>query len=231
MDLASGVCHYCTVGLPPEKLFYLYIPSGCLDSSLLSQTEGDSCHRRSLQCSWSGLHYFVQWQQIHRHDRAITWRQQATYCVGTLSYGLHVMAGVWAPCLLGCVLYIYINALQHFNIFYRTKGNRRITRTRQSMHFSQEHQKYSQAFCEGTYPPVSFMYWHSSSACSHFLSRNFKYLLMYTHNYYFDTLKDFNTILFKTLILELHTKKIWIKLLLFCKPGLPDRKKPWTGLS
>lgn len=39
MDLASGLCHYCTMGLPPEKLFYLYIPIGCLDSSLLLQTE------------------------------------------------------------------------------------------------------------------------------------------------------------------------------------------------
>lgn len=46
MDLASGLCHYCTMGLPPENLFYLYIPIGCLDSSLLLQTEGDSCHRR-----------------------------------------------------------------------------------------------------------------------------------------------------------------------------------------
>lgn len=51
MDLASGLCHYCTMGLPPEKLFYLYIPSGCLDSSLLLQTEGDSRRRRSPQRS------------------------------------------------------------------------------------------------------------------------------------------------------------------------------------
>lgn len=59
-----------------------------------------------------------------------------------LEYELHV-------CLAqqGCVLYIYIcNALQHFNIIYRTKGNRRITRMRQSMHFVFSHQKYSQAF-------------------------------------------------------------------------------------
>lgn len=57
MDLASGLCHYCTMGLPPEKLFYLYIPIGCLDSSLLLQTEGDSCHRRSyaVLAKWSPL--------------------------------------------------------------------------------------------------------------------------------------------------------------------------------
>lgn len=33
-----------------------------------------------------------------------------------------------------CFVYIY-NALQHFNIIYKTKGNRRINRLRQSMHF------------------------------------------------------------------------------------------------
>lgn len=31
----------------------------------------------------------------------ITWRQRATYCVGTLSYGLYLMAGVLSPCLFG----------------------------------------------------------------------------------------------------------------------------------
>lgn len=31
----------------------------------------------------------------------ITWRQRATYCVGTLSYGLYLMAGVLPPCLFG----------------------------------------------------------------------------------------------------------------------------------
>lgn len=46
MDLVSGLCHYCTMGLPPEELFNLYIPVGCLYSNLWLQTEGDSCHRR-----------------------------------------------------------------------------------------------------------------------------------------------------------------------------------------
>lgn len=48
------------------------------------------------------------------------------------------------------------NALQHFSIFYRTKGNRRITRMRQSIHFSRKRQNFSQAFFDGTYPRVSF---------------------------------------------------------------------------
>lgn len=92
-----------------------------------------------LQCLLSGLHRFVHWEQVKRQERAITWRQRATYCVGTLSYGLHVIAGVGAPCWFGpneAVFCIYIyNALQHFNIIYKTKGNRRINRLRQSMHF------------------------------------------------------------------------------------------------
>lgn len=45
--MVSGLCHYCTMGLPPEKLFYLYIPVGCLDLSLLLGAGGQ---RRSLQC-------------------------------------------------------------------------------------------------------------------------------------------------------------------------------------
>lgn len=122
MDLASGLCHYCTMGLPPEKLFYLYIPIGCLDSSLLLQTEWDSCDRESFAVLVEVVSIvFVHWGQIKRQEGAITWRQRATYCVGTLFYGLHVMTRVWAPCLFGpeeagfCIYtYIYIKRLTTF---------------------------------------------------------------------------------------------------------------------
>ena len=156
------------MGLPPDKLFYLYIPIGCLDSSLLLQTERDSGHRRSFAAC-------VKWSPGQVNDV-----EAAGYllCGNPLSWGFTW----WLEFELFVCLApneasfcIYINALQHFNIIYRTKGNRRISRMRQSMHFF-SHQKYSQAFCEGTYPLVSFMYRHSSSACSHFLSHNFKYL-------------------------------------------------------
>lgn len=154
--------------------------------------------------------FTVRTGRLHGGSRLPTvWELSLMGFMWWLEFELHVCSTLTRLCFV----YIY-NALQHFNIFYRTKGNRRIIRTRQSMHFSHEHQKYSQAFCEGTYPPVSFMYWHSSSACSHFLSRNFKYLLMKTRNNYFDTLKD--TILFKILIVELHSKELWIKLLVSC---------------
>lgn len=84
----------------------------------------------------------------------MTRRQQATYCVGTLSYGLCVIARVCLALTSLCFVYIY-NALQHFNIFYRTKGIRRVTRMRQSMRFSHAHQKYS-SFIEGTSSSVFF---------------------------------------------------------------------------
>lgn len=84
MDLAGGLCHYCTMGLPPERLFYLYIPSGCLDSRLLLQTEGDSF------CSACKAVSIVVFCENEFTARIITWRQQATYCVGNPFW--------WAPC-------------------------------------------------------------------------------------------------------------------------------------
>lgn len=64
MDLASGLCHYCTMGLPPQKLF-LSIHSNWMP--LLKPSVTDRGRQLSqevfLQC-------------------LITWRQQATYCVG-----------------------------------------------------------------------------------------------------------------------------------------------------
>lgn len=137
------------MGLPPEKLFYLYIPVGCLDSSLLLHTEGDSCcHGRSLLVSRLLLlcsvrtNLSVETGQLQGGSRLPTvWETFLTGSVWWLEFELH---GRLALTRLRFV-YIY-NALQHFNIFYRTKGNRRITRMRQSIHFSHEHQNYSQAF-------------------------------------------------------------------------------------
>ncbi len=97
---------------------------------------------------------------------------------------------VWEPFLMGfvwwlelklrvcfaptrlCFVYIY-SALQHFNIIYKTKtGQKQAYNQNETIHafFSHEHQKYSQAFFQRTRPPVSFMYRHSSLACSHVLS-------------------------------------------------------------
>lgn len=110
MELASGLCHYCTMGLPPEKLFYLYIPIGCLDSSLLLRVrmrETVDIGGRSLQCLYNGLHFCVTF--LFRtasclDRRAITWRQQATYCVETPF--LRASLDGWSlssmfPCLFG----------------------------------------------------------------------------------------------------------------------------------
>lgn len=52
MDSAGGLCHCCTMGLPPDNLFYLYIPVGCLDSSLLLQTELQEVVIRSLRSTY-----------------------------------------------------------------------------------------------------------------------------------------------------------------------------------
>lgn len=56
MDLASSLCHYRTVGLPPEKLFSIHsnwMP--WLEPSITDWGE-TSCCSGALQCLWSGLH-------------------------------------------------------------------------------------------------------------------------------------------------------------------------------
>lgn len=121
---------------------------------------------------WSPLFCSVRTNSAPGQDRLhggsglpTVWERFLTGFMWWQEYELHV-------CLAqqGCVC----NALQHFNNIYRTKGNRRNTRIRQSMHFVFSHQKYSQAFSEGTYPRVSCMCRHSPSAYSPFLSHNLK---------------------------------------------------------
>lgn len=89
MNLASGLCHYCTMGLPPEKLFYLYIPVGCLDLSLLLRTDGDGS-----ACEAVSIILFSEDYCSVRTGQLTRWRQRATYCEGNLSYGLRAMAGL-----------------------------------------------------------------------------------------------------------------------------------------
>lgn len=142
MDLASGLCHYCTMGLPLQKLFYLYIPIGCLDSSLLLRTEWDCCQRRSFR---SACEFCSVWTNgTSGQDNDI---EAAGYllCGNPFLWALCAMAGVLSSTCVqgGYVLYIYIWRLTTFQtLFIGQKGNRRISRMRQSMHFF-SHQKYT----------------------------------------------------------------------------------------
>uniref|UniRef100_G3PTD1 Secreted protein n=1 Tax=Gasterosteus aculeatus TaxID=69293 RepID=G3PTD1_GASAC len=61
MDLASGLCHYCTVGLQTNFSIYTF-QVDALTQSLRLQNEWDRCPRRSLQCLLSCL-YDVVWRQ------------------------------------------------------------------------------------------------------------------------------------------------------------------------
>lgn len=129
-DSASGLCHYRTMGLPPENLFYLYIPVGCLDSSLPLQTEATGCRWRFSRRLWSSA--------VSRHLVPLRTNRAAPGsppCVEKTFLTDLIWWLVVELCLF--CMYIYIlkkNALRHFNIFYRTKANRRITRMRQSIH-------------------------------------------------------------------------------------------------
>ena len=144
MDLASGLCHYCTMGLPPQKLFYLYIPIGCLDSSLLLQTEGDCCQRRSFRsaCEFCS----VRTNGKSGQDDDI---EAAGYllCGNPFLQALCAMAGVLSSAcaqqgyVLCIYIYIYMTPYDISDLIYRTK-RKRISRMRQSMHFF-SHQKYT----------------------------------------------------------------------------------------
>ncbi len=140
MDLASGLCHYCTMGLPPEKLF-LSIHSNWMPWLKPSVTDRGRQLSQGVFCSAREAVSMILFGrgQIQRLDRT-DYMEAAGYllCGNPL---------LWASCdgwSLSSVfvwpwrgyVFVYIyNALQHFNIIYRTKGNRRITRVRQSMHF------------------------------------------------------------------------------------------------
>lgn len=146
MDLASGLCHYCTMGLPPEKLFSIH--SNWMPWLKPSITDWG---RQLLQEGLCSAREVVSIDTMQCQDRAVTWRQRATYCVETVS--LWALCVGWSYSVFGpdeamfCT-YIY-DALQHFSIFYRTTGvlpewdNPCILHTHTHTH---GHQQYSQAF-------------------------------------------------------------------------------------
>lgn len=146
----------CAIIVPWDCLlrnfFYLYIPIGCLDLSLLlcvRMRETVVAGGRSLQRLYNGLHFCVTFlfrtaSCLDRRTR--TCRQHGGYLLCGQPFTWWLEFHVCLALIRLNVLYI-CNALQHFSIFYRIKGNRRTTRMRQSMHFDI---RITQAFSEGT---------------------------------------------------------------------------------
>lgn len=148
-----------------------------------------------LQClfKWSPLFLFtenkrnVRRGQLHEGSRLPTvWEPLLTGFMQRLEFELRVCLALKRLCFvyIHAYIYIYIKRLTTF----QKKETGVLTKWDNPCIFSHEHQKSSQAFFQGTHPGVSFMYRHSSSACSHVLSHFFNYLCMCTRNYYFDTL-------------------------------------------
>lgn len=205
-----------------RNLFYLYIPIGCLDSSLLLQTEGDSCYRRSFAVLVRRPPWFCSSVNKSSVGDRTDYMEAAGYllCGNPLSRTSLDGWSLRSVFVWGYVFVCIYNALQHFNIIYSIKGNGRITRMRQSMLFFTSEilsgTSSSVFICIGTAPqPVVIFSVTTLSIC------------LCTHNNnYSDTLKDLTLYYFRASLLNFTLKILWIKLLFLCKLGLPDTNYP-----
>lgn len=172
MDLASGVCHCCTMGLPPEETF-LSIHSSWMPWLKPSVTDwgggGDGGHRRSLLCLWSASLSFSS-------VRTNLWRN--------LTYGLRRMSGGGAPRLFSMYIITpydistYFIGLKRKQAYYQNETIHTfcfpdmIRATLRPFFFC--------VYFEATCPRASFQTSRQLSkggvpvsACGHFLSHNF----------------------------------------------------------
>lgn len=130
MDLASGLCHYCTVGLQTNFSIYTF-QVDALTQSLRLQNEWDRCPRRSLQCLLSCLYDVVWRQQAVQDDSMEAAAAPPPLCGNPLS---RVFMFVCGP--NKSMFCTYEKPYNISTYFIEQKQNRRVSRPRQSTHLS-----------------------------------------------------------------------------------------------